>query len=247
MLLRNEGKVFTPVENRRQSKDSGLAWARIEFYENCYLPGIRPVQNCQGHPEFQEAEGWGLLKGKKSPGGSKMYQGTPGYNQEAGLDRQWFEADGPGWRPQWLLNSVQPPETPQHAEQICCFGPPDRENEEEKDHVLQGLQRLGLWQWEKVMYSGESNIQVHQVHQVLGAEALGLQGSNWYDSQYTVKSFKHLDQVMAWGCFSGAAGSGELFFLHKNTSLIGKRYQAVQENPLLPFMEVHSSTHPAIP
>jgi hypothetical protein len=72
-------------------------------------------------------------------------------------------------------------------------------------------------------------------------------GSNWYDSRYRVKSFKHLDQVMVWGCFSGAVGSGELFFLPKNTSLIGERYQAVQENPLLPFMEVHSSTHPATP
>jgi hypothetical protein len=43
------------------------------------------------------------------------------------------------------------------------------------------------------------------------------QGSNRYDSRYTVKTVKHPDSIMVWGSFSGTLGSAGLYFLPKNT------------------------------
>jgi hypothetical protein len=91
-------------------------------------------------------------------------------------------------------------------------------------------------QWEKVMYSDESTFRC------IRSTTYKVQrpsGSNRYDSRLTVTTVKHPDQVMVWGCFSGAVGRGGLFFLPKNTTMNGEMYQTVLENHLLPFMKIH--------
>jgi hypothetical protein len=67
--------------------------------------------------------------------------------------------------------------------------------------------------------------------------------SNRYDRRFTVTTVKHPDQVMVWGCFLAAVGRRGLFFLPKNTTMNGEMYPTVLLNHLLPFMEIHSSTH----
>ena len=69
------------------------------------------------------------------------------------------------------------------------------------------------------------------------------EGSDRFDSRYTTKTVKHPDSVMVWGCFTGSVGRGGLFFLPKNVTMNGERYQDVLENHLLPFMEIHQATH----
>ena len=68
-------------------------------------------------------------------------------------------------------------------------------------------------------------------------------GSDRFDNRYTVSSVKHPDSVMVWGCFSGAVGRGGLYFLPKNTTMNGERYQSVLEDHLLQFMDIHGCTH----
>ena len=51
-------------------------------------------------------------------------------------------------------------------------------------------------------------------------------GSNRYDPKYIVKTVKHPDSVMVWGCFS-AKGPSDLFFLPKNLMMNQKVYLGV--------------------
>ena len=64
------------------------------------------------------------------------------------------------------------------------------------------------------------------------------EGSDRFDSRYTTKTVKHPDSVMVWGCFTGSVGRGGLFFLPKNVTMNGERYQDVLENHLLPTLEI---------
>ncbi len=95
-------------------------------------------------------------------------------------------------------------------------------------------------QWEKVMFSDESTFRVIRSVRTLVRRP---SGSNRFDSRFTMKTVKHPASVMVWGCFSGARGRGGLFFLPQNTTMNGERYQKVLEDHLLPFMEIHGSTH----
>lgn len=64
-------------------------------------------------------------------------------------------------------------------------------------------------------------------------------GASRYDSKYTVKTVKHPESVMVWGCFSGSNGRGGLYFLPKNETMNGNRYQEVLKDHLLPFWTIH--------
>ncbi len=46
-----------------------------------------------------------------------------------------------------------------------------------------------------------------------------------------------------WGCFSGAAGQLGLYFLPKNYTMSGERYQEVVATLLIPFMSIYGITH----
>jgi hypothetical protein len=61
-------------------------------------------------------------------------------------------------------------------------------------------------------------------------------GSNCFDPRYTAKTVKHPDSVMVWGCFS-AKGRGCIYFLPKNATMNGERYQEVLQNHLLFWMD----------
>ena len=94
--------------------------------------------------------------------------------------------------------------------------------------------------WSKVMYSDESTFRC--IRSIKG-KVRRLVGSDRFDSRYTIKTVKHPDSVMVWACFTGSAGRGGLFFLPKNQTMNGKRYQGVLENHLLPWMERFGATH----
>jgi hypothetical protein len=55
--------------------------------------------------------------------------------------------------------------------------------------------------WSNVMYSDESTFRCIRS---ISTKVRRPSGSNQYDSRYTVKTVKHPDSVMIWGCFSGA-------------------------------------------
>jgi hypothetical protein len=74
--------------------------------------------------------------------------------------------------------------------------------------------------WAKVMYSDESTFKCLRSTRTIIRRP---QGSNRYDSHYTVKTVKHPDSVMVWGSFSETLGRAGLYFLPKNTTMNGTR------------------------
>jgi len=94
--------------------------------------------------------------------------------------------------------------------------------------------------WSKVMYSDESTFRCIRATR---SKVRRPSGSNRFDSRFTVKTVKHPDSVMVWGCFSAVGGHGGLFFLPRNTTMNGERYQEVLQKHLLPSMESHGCTH----
>ena len=91
-------------------------------------------------------------------------------------------------------------------------------------------------EWDKVMFSDESMFKCIDGG---SARVRRPRGSDRYDPKFTVKTVKHPDQQMIWGCFSGAGGRGGLYFLPKNTTMNGTRYREVLEEHLLPFKDIH--------
>jgi hypothetical protein len=65
----------------------------------------------------------------------------------------------------------------------------------------------------KVLYSDVTSKCIRSI----STKVRRLTGSNHYDSWYMIKTVKHPNSVMIWGCFSGAVGGGGLFFLPKDT------------------------------
>lgn len=94
--------------------------------------------------------------------------------------------------------------------------------------------------WSTVMYSDESTFRCIRATRSRVRRPIG---SNRFDSKFTVKTVKHPDSVMVWGCFSGSGGRGGLYFLPKNTTMNGERYETVLKDHLIPFMGFHRSTH----
>jgi hypothetical protein len=94
--------------------------------------------------------------------------------------------------------------------------------------------------WPKVMYSNESTFKCIRASRV---KVWRPEGIRRYDSKNTVKTMKHPDSVMVWGCFSSFVGRGGLYFLPKNTTMNGERYQTVLDDHLLQFMEIHDCMH----
>jgi hypothetical protein len=94
--------------------------------------------------------------------------------------------------------------------------------------------------WARVMYSDESTFKCLRSTRTTIRRP---QGSNRDDSRYTVKTVKHPDSVMVWGSFSGTLRHAGLYFLPKNTTMNGTRYQEVLEDHLLMFMGIHGCTY----
>lgn len=66
--------------------------------------------------------------------------------------------------------------------------------------------------WGKVMYSDESTFKCIRATK---SKVRRPAGSDRFDSRYTIKTVKHPDSVMVWGCFTGNVGRGGLYFLPK--------------------------------
>jgi hypothetical protein len=90
--------------------------------------------------------------------------------------------------------------------------------------------------WPKVMYTDECAFRCFRSIRI---QVIRPMRTNQCDSQYTVKTVKHRDSMVIWGCFSGAVRHGGLFFLSKNTTMNGRRYEDVLKNHLLPLMKIH--------
>ena len=91
-------------------------------------------------------------------------------------------------------------------------------------------------QWKKVMWSDESTFRL-----VRGGSKVVRRPSNVsrYDPRFTVKTVKHPESVMVWGCFSGIKGRGGLYFLPKNNTMRGDNYVDVLKDHLLTFWHIH--------
>jgi hypothetical protein len=94
--------------------------------------------------------------------------------------------------------------------------------------------------WYKVMNSDESTFKCPRTTRV---KVRRPKDSSRFDSHYTIKTVKHPNSVMVWGCFSGTLGHGGLYFLPINVTMNGERYQTVLEDHLLRFMELHGCTN----
>ena len=92
-------------------------------------------------------------------------------------------------------------------------------------------------QWSKVMFSDES------MFKTIASRPKHVRrppGSNRYDSKYTIKTVKHSDSVMVWGCFS-AFGRGGLYFLPENKTMNSEHYIECLNGHLLRMFEIHQS------
>lgn len=93
--------------------------------------------------------------------------------------------------------------------------------------------------WSEVMFSDESTFKTIRA---TGKTVRRPVGSDKFDSRFTVKTTKHPDSVMVWGCFSSKMGRGGLFFLPKNQMMNQHVYLEVLTDHLLPFMHIHGTT-----
>jgi transposase len=94
--------------------------------------------------------------------------------------------------------------------------------------------------WSRVMFSDESTFRCIRANRIRVRRP---SGTNRFDTRYTVKTVKHPDSVMVWASFSGSCGRAGIFFLPRNVTMNGERYQEVLEDHLLPFMAIHRCTH----
>ena len=103
---------------------------------------------------------------------------------------------------------------------------------------LQFANRYKDWtaeEWKRVMFSDESTFRVSDVRFNTVRRP---SGSNRYDSRFTIKTRKHPESVMIWGCFC-SKGRGGLFFLPKNVTMNAIRYKNVLEDHLIQFLQIH--------
>jgi transposase len=95
-------------------------------------------------------------------------------------------------------------------------------------------------EWSRVMFSDESTFRCLRATRCRVRRPAG---SDRFHSRYTVKTVKHPESVMAWGCFAGSGRRGGIYFLPKNETMNSERYQEVLEKHLLSWMERYGSTH----
>jgi transposase len=94
--------------------------------------------------------------------------------------------------------------------------------------------------WAKVMFSDESTFRCLRATR---SRVRRPTGSDRFDSRYTVKTVKHPDSVMVWGCFAGNGGREGLYFLPKNETMNSVKYLQVLKDHLLSGMERFGCSH----
>ncbi|CAF3465208.1 unnamed protein product [Rotaria socialis] len=93
-------------------------------------------------------------------------------------------------------------------------------------------------QWEKVMWSDESNFSIVHRGRVRVRRPIG---SDRFSPAYTQKTVKHSQHVMVWGCFSGFLERGRIYFLPKNVTMNSDKYITCLEEKLLETYLIHES------
>lgn len=69
-------------------------------------------------------------------------------------------------------------------------------------------------QWKKVMWSEKSTFQLVRMDSKMVRRPSDV---SQYDSQNTIKTMKHQDSIMVWGCFSSAKGQEWIVFPPKKS------------------------------
>lgn len=98
----------------------------------------------------------------------------------------------------------------------------------------------GVEDWKKVMFSDESHFELRFGNQA--SRCRRARGSDRFAPQFTKKTVKHPEKVMAWGCFSWM-GRGGLEFLNKGEMMNGPRYLRILDEKLEFFMAQHATSH----
>ena len=112
-------------------------------------------------------------------------------------------------------------------------------SERMKKDRLQFAEKYKYWSkedWKSVMFSDESTFRL--VRNTAGRVRRPV-GSDRYEAKYCVKTVKHPDGQMVWGCFSGKVGRGALWFLPQKTSMNGVTYLECLKEKLLVQMKIH--------
>jgi hypothetical protein len=76
--------------------------------------------------------------------------------------------------------------------------------------------------WSKVMYLYKPMLQCIRASR---CKVRRPERISQYESKYMVKTGKHPDSVMVWGCFASSVWRDGLYFLPRNTTMNGERYQ----------------------
>jgi transposase len=92
---------------------------------------------------------------------------------------------------------------------------------------------------EKVIFSDESTFCLVNPRSVTVRRGKAM---NQYKHKFVLKTVKHSESVMIWGCFRGKKGHGGLYFLPKNCKMNEERCKNVLNKHLLPSMKKHKAT-----
>jgi transposase len=115
-------------------------------------------------------------------------------------------------------------------------------SEKMKEKRLAFAKKYRRWsvnRWKQVMFSDESNFEIFRTNK--HARVRRPVGSDRFDARYTVKTVKHPEKVMVWGCFSHH-GRGGLSFLPKGVMMNKEKYLETLTSHLIPFMARHKTT-----
>jgi hypothetical protein len=106
-----------------------------------------------------------------------------------------------------------PADQPEDAKPCCSYEASSNSKMKAKRHKLaQAYKHFTAEDWLKVMYWDELTFQCIRASR---AKAQRPESTSRYDSKYTMKTVRHSDSVMVWGCFSGFAGHVGLYYLSK--------------------------------
>lgn len=102
-------------------------------------------------------------------------------------------------------------------------------------------------QWKKVLWSDESTFRVNSESQKKVRRPVYKKGQalgNPYEEKYLQATVKHPPGTMVWGCFSGTAGRGSLYFVPQGKTINAKGYlENILKEKLLITLELHGAEY----
>lgn len=113
-------------------------------------------------------------------------------------------------------------------------------NAVQREKRIAFCKKYKLWKkedWQKVMFSDESTFSQFGTH----LHRVRRPANERYNSRYTIKTIKHPQKIMVWGCFS-ASGRGTLHFMKQGETVNARKYIEVLEDRLSATMTIHGTT-----